>query len=301
MNHRVSIVVSSTSNVNDWKWTRIARSLLESQLPLKISLFKRICALHFSFYTVEPCAEFTCYSPLVLCHSHVVTFFLGSTLNSGPHARTKHSTQSGVFVHFFLLFFYFFANLPFTTERYTVVCVSRASSCWWKKSDSPTSCVSRSSQYPLGERMFEEGESTNRIIHVRFLCTVDLCFRSFSIKPEESTRSSSTGFSFSAFFASPLKQKWHKSVIRNDTKSVTSKLGHVYLLFDCRWSPTACQSLTSLEDSSTLSMLTKTYLISQQGMRATKVKNGENCDRTYPSTLQFPRWPAVLPGPFHEG
>ena len=27
--------------------------------------------------------------------------------------------------------------------------------------------------------------------------------------------------------------------------------GHVYLLFDCRWSPTACQSLTFLQDSST--------------------------------------------------
>ena len=32
-----------------------------------------------------------------------------------------------------------------------------------------------------------------------------------------------------------------------------------------------------------------------------KVKNGENCDQTDPSTLQFPRWPAVFPGPFHDG
>ena len=42
--------------------------------------------------------------------------------------------------------------------------------------------------------------------------------------------------------------------------------------------------------------------MSEQGTRATvNVKNGENCDRTDPSTLQFPRWPAVFPGPPHEG
>ena len=84
--------------------------------------------------------------------------------------------------------------------------------------------------------------------------SVDLRFRSFSIKPVESARSSSIGF----FFVSPLKQKWHKSVIRNYTKSVTSKPEHVrlFLPFDCRWSPTACQSMTFLQhvqDSSALS------------------------------------------------
>ena len=42
-------------------------------------------------------------------------------------------------------------------------------------------------------------------------------------------------------------------------------------------------------------------LISYQGTWATvKVKNGENCDRTDPSTLQFPRWPPVFPGPFYK-
>ena len=64
---------------------------------------------------------------------------------------------------------------------------------------------SPSSQYPHGERMFEEGKSTNRIVHVVFPYTFRrpaLHFRSFSIKPVESARStsSSIGFSFSAFF-----------------------------------------------------------------------------------------------------
>ena len=62
---------------------------------------------------------------------------------------------------------------------------------------------SPSSQCPHGERMFEDGKSTNRIVHVIFPYTFRrpaLRFRSFSIKPVESARSSSIGFSFSAFF-----------------------------------------------------------------------------------------------------
>ena len=66
-------------------------------------------------------------------------------------------------------------------------------------------------------------------------------------------------FFFQVFFCESVETEWHKSVVRNDAKSVTSKLEHVYLLFDCRWSPTACQSLTFLQDSSALSMLTKNY------------------------------------------
>ena len=62
---------------------------------------------------------------------------------------------------------------------------------------------SQSSQYPYGERMFEESKSTNRIVHVGYpgrTPSVNLRFRSFSIKPVESTRSSSIGFSFQLFF-----------------------------------------------------------------------------------------------------
>ena len=32
-----------------------------------------MCALHF-FFIVEPCAEFTCFPPLVLCHSHFLSW-----------------------------------------------------------------------------------------------------------------------------------------------------------------------------------------------------------------------------------
>ena len=141
--HESSRINRCQQHVNDRKWTRIARSLLESQLPLKIIFFfKRMCALHFFFLIVEPCAEFTCYSPLVLCHSHFL-----SRVNAQQWSPRKDQAlhSIGSFRPFLLaLFFFFCANLPFTTtERYTVVCVSRASSFWWKKSDFPTAMCFR--------------------------------------------------------------------------------------------------------------------------------------------------------------
>ena len=145
----------------------------------------------------------------------IVTFFFGSTLNSGPCARTKHFTQAGVFVHFFLLVFSFFifcANLPFTTERDTVVCHGVASfKLLMKKSDFPTAMCFRGrhsirlanacSCSKWANPRTESYTSGSRTP------SVDLRFRSFSIKRVESTRSSSIGFSFSAFLASPFKQK----------------------------------------------------------------------------------------------
>ena len=46
---------------------------------------------------------------------------------------------------------------------------------------------------------------------------------------------------------------------RHQKGDFCSKLEHVYLLFDCRWSPAACQLLTFLPDISALSKLTITY------------------------------------------
>ena len=288
MNHRVSIVVSNTSTAlkvdSDLpKFARISES--QMQLPLKISLKECVHCPFFFFFIVEPCAEFTCYSPLMLCHSFS---FSGQRSTVVPgHARTKHSSPwIRSFRPFLLALFFsfsFLANWPFTVERYGCLCVASFKLLMKKNLTPQRHVFSPSSQYPHGERMFEDGKSTNRIIHDVFPYTfrrLALRFRSFSIKPVEaacgqrvyweSARSSSIGFSFSAFlfFVSPLKQKWHKSVIRNDTKSVTSKPEHVRLfpLFDCRWSPTACQSMTFLQhvqDSSALSMLTKPACCSQ--------------------------------------
>ena len=66
---------------------RVPATNLESQLPLKINLFKRMCALHFFSYS---------WLAIRLSCFVIVTFFLGSTLNSGSHAGTKHSTQSAL-------------------------------------------------------------------------------------------------------------------------------------------------------------------------------------------------------------
>ena len=43
--HELSRIDRCQQHVSDWKWSRNGRSLLESQLPLEISLLKRMCAL----------------------------------------------------------------------------------------------------------------------------------------------------------------------------------------------------------------------------------------------------------------
>ena len=166
-----------------------------------------MCALHFFilFYSWAMRRVYLLFASRALCH--ILFFFLGSTLNSGPHARTKHSTQSGSFVHFLLLFSFFlnFANLPFTVERYGCLCVA-SFKLLMKKSDSPTSCIfAVVTVYPNGECMFEKAWANPRRESYTSgsptpSVAQSLRFRSFSIKPVESTRSSSIGFSFSAFF-----------------------------------------------------------------------------------------------------
>ena len=60
------------------------------------------------------------------------------------------------------------------------------------------------------------------------------------------TSSSSIGFSFSAYCESVETEMISKACLQWSFEHV---------LFVCRWSPTACQSLTFLQDSSALSML----------------------------------------------
>ena len=105
MNHRVSIIVSSTSTTESGLGSP---EVCSKASCLSKSVFSKEC-VHCTFlYIVEPCAEFTCYSPLVLCHSHFLSRVNAQQWSPRtPHTRTKHSTQSGVFVHFFLLFFFF--------------------------------------------------------------------------------------------------------------------------------------------------------------------------------------------------
>ena len=87
----------------------------------------------------------------------ILFYFLGSTLNmlnSGAHARTKHSSQSGVSVHFFLLFlFCFVLFLFFILPTYhlqssvTVVCVCELQAADEKNLTPQRHVFSRSSQY----------------------------------------------------------------------------------------------------------------------------------------------------------
>ena len=147
--------------------------MLESQLPLKISLFKTMCALHFLFFfLVEPCAEFTCYLPLVLCHSHFL-----SRVNAHQWSPRKDQALHSIgsfrpFLHgrFFLLSF-----LPtyHSQPSVTRLSVCRELQAVGEKILTPQRHVfSQSSQYPFGERMLEEGKSTNRVVNAGFPYTL---------------------------------------------------------------------------------------------------------------------------------
>ena len=180
MNHRVSIVVSNTSTESGLGSPEVCSNFGKPAAAASQNQSKRMCALPFFFFIVEPCAEFTCYSPLVLCHSFS---FSGQRSTVVPgHARTKHSSPwIGSFRPFLLALFFFFFSCQLTIHsralRLSVCCELQAAD--EKKSDSLTS------QYPHGERMFEEGKSTNRIVHVVFPYTFRrpaLRFRSFSTK-----------------------------------------------------------------------------------------------------------------------
>ena len=176
----------------------------------------------------------------------------------------------GSSVHFFLLFLFFlffFFILPtyHSLSNVTVAGVCELQAADEKNLTPQRHVFLRSSRYIRMAnaclRRHAQIHEENRTCQFPYtLRSQGLRFRSFSIKPLESTRSSSIGFSFSAFFLSPFKQKGHKSVIRNDTKSVTSKLEHVvYLLFWLQMESDCWSIADFLQNSSALSMLTKTY------------------------------------------
>ena len=131
-----------------------------------------------------------------------VTFFLGSTLNSGPHARTKHSTQSGVFVHFFLLFF-FFVPTYHSQPSVTLLSVCRELQASDEKNlTSQLPCVFAvvaasvwRTHVHVRRRQIHEQNRTRR---VPVAPSVDLRFRSFSIMIKPSL-SSQRGLRRSAF------------------------------------------------------------------------------------------------------
>ena len=196
MNHRVSIVVNSTSATSrlggseqkkplsrlNLKWNRNARSLLESQLPLKISLFKRMCALHFFFIfyfnIVEPCAEFTCSSPLVLGVIYCVSFSgqRSTVVPTQGQSTPLNREFSSISSCSFLFCFFSFCQLIIHSQvlRLSVCCKLQAAD--EKKSDSPTPCVFAvvTDSLSVWRTHVWEGmrKSTKRIVHVRFQYTL---------------------------------------------------------------------------------------------------------------------------------
>ena len=134
-------------------------------------------------------------------------FFLGSTVSSGTHAPSTLLNREISSISTCSLSF-FFTNLPFTVECY---------SCLWvmsfklliKKSDNTMSCVF-TVVYPHGERMFEEGISMNRIVHVGLPYTLrGSTLSKLLIMPVRGLRRSD--FIFSPFFCESVETE-------NDTR-----------------------------------------------------------------------------------
>ena len=154
-------------------------------------------------------------SSLAIRLSCFVIVFL-SRVNAQQWSRATQGSstpvrESGVFFLLFFSFFFFSCQLTIHSRalRLSVCCELQAAD--EKKSDSPTSCVFAVVTVSAWRThvMFEEGKSTNRIVRVVFLYTFRrpaLRFRSFSsLWIVESARSSSIGFSFSAFFCESVE------------------------------------------------------------------------------------------------
>ena len=141
------------------------------------------------------------------------------------HARIKYSSPwIGSFL--LALFFFLFLFLPtdHSQSSVTVVCVLRASSGWWKKIWLPNvMCFRRRHRIRMANACLKKANPrTESYTSGSRTPSVDLRFRSFSIKPVESARSSSIGFSFSAFF---LWVRWN----RNDTRAWSETTPKVWL------------------------------------------------------------------------
>ena len=109
----------------------------------------------------------TCYSPLGLCHSH----FLPRVNAQQWSPRKDQALHSiGSFRPFLLALFFLWQLTIHNRALHCCLCVP-SFKLLMKKICLPNCHVfSRSSQHPFGERMFmfEEGKSTNRIVHVGF-------------------------------------------------------------------------------------------------------------------------------------
>ena len=161
MNHRVSIVVSSTSTTESGLGLP---EVCSKASCLSKSFFSKECVhCTFFFLIVKPCAEFTCYSPLVLCHSH----FLSRVNAQQWSPRKDQALHSIGSFRPFLLALFFFVPTYHSQPSVTLLFVCRELQASDEKNlTSQLPCV----WHPFGERMFmfEEGKSTNRIVHVGF-------------------------------------------------------------------------------------------------------------------------------------
>ena len=145
----------------------------------------------------------------MLCHSFS---FSGQRSTVVPgHTRIKHSSPL-IWSFLLALFSFFFFSCQLTIHsralRLSVCCELQAAD---EENLTPQRHVfSLSSQYPHGKRMFKEGKSTNRIVHVGFPYTFrrsTLSERAFPSSLWSLRDLRRSAFLFQLFFVSLLKQK----------------------------------------------------------------------------------------------
>ena len=167
MSHRVSIVVKTRQRLKVGSdRPKFARKPAAAASQNQ-SFQKNVCIA--LFFTVEPCAQFTCYSLLVLCHSFS---FSGqrSTVVQG-RARIKHSSP---WIGSFLLPLFFFLSLFLPTDHsqssITVVCVLRAPSACSKKEQGEQLLFPRHHWMPLSGLAKTRQRGKPRPLGSRCLC-----------------------------------------------------------------------------------------------------------------------------------
>ena len=256
MNHRVSIVVNSTSAMSRLKVEserpKFARKPAASQNQ---SFQKNVCTALFFFSSWTMRRVYLLFASRAYIFLNYIVFL--SRVNARQWCPRKdqalHSIGS---FHPFLLAVFFFSCCQLTIHsralRLSVCCELQAAD---EKNLTPQRQVfSRSSQHVSALRTHVwEGmrKSTKRIVHVRF---------PYTLRSLESTLSEffyqawrvyevfvDRLFFFSLFCESveteitqERDQKRHqKRDFETQTRSISTDS-----LFDCRWSPTACRSLT---------------------------------------------------------
>ena len=187
----------------------------------------------------------------------VIVVLSGVNAQQGPTQETSTPLNREFSSISSCCFFFFFADLPFTVERYGCLSVPSFKVLMKKKTSNTIHFRGRHSNHVANACL---KKATPRADSNSYSSGSRTCRRStLSEFFHQDCRVYEVFIDrlfFSAFF---LWVRWN----RNDTRAWSETKPKPWLRnSNTYWSPTACQSLTIVQDSSALSMLTKTYKFS---------------------------------------